>query len=84
MCKKEDRERDRGVENIFDDITAKDFSSLRKRNRYPRPRKHRAANRIRPKRTTAHIIIKTAKIRGKKKILKATRKSNNLHTKDIP
>ena len=84
MCKKEERERDRGVENIFDDITAKDFSSLRKGNRYPRPRKHRAANRISPKSTTVrHTGIKMTKEKIKR-ILKAAREKQHIIYKGTP
>ena len=85
MCKKEEREREKGVESIFDDIIAKDFPNLGKETDIYVQELQRVAHMINPKRTTPrHIIIKMAKIRDKEKILKAARKSNNFTYKGTP
>ena len=68
----EGEERERGLEKIFEDMTAENFPNVGKVNQVQKA--HRVPGRINPRRNTLrHIVIKMMKIKDKDKILKATR-----------
>ena len=70
----EGEEREKGEENIFEDIIAENFPNLGKETEIQAQKAQRAPNRINPKKTTPrHIVIKMAKIKDKERILKAAR-----------
>ena len=70
----EGEERERGLEKIFEDMTAENFPNVGKVNQVQKA--HRVPGRINPRRNTLrHIVIKMMKIKDKDKILKATREN---------
>ena len=69
----EGKEKEKGIENIFAEITAENFSNL-KHTDIKIEKAQRAPNKLNPNRPTPrHIIIKMAKVKDKERILKATR-----------
>ena len=70
----EGEERDKGAENLFQEIIDENFPNLRKETDIQVQEAQRAPNKINPKRPTPrHIIIKMSRIKDKERILKATR-----------
>ena len=70
----EGEERDKGAENLFEEITAETFPNLKKETDIQVQEAQRAPNKMNPKRPTPrHIIIKMSRIKDKERILKATR-----------
>ena len=70
----EGEERERGLEKIFEDMTAENFPNVGKVNQVQKA--HRVPGRINPRRNTLrHIVIKMMKIKDKDKILTATREN---------
>ena len=70
----EGEERKKGVENIFEDIIAENFPNPGKKTDIQVQEAQRVSNKINPKRTTPrYIVIKTAKIKDKERLLKASR-----------
>ena len=68
----EGEERERGLEKIFEDMTAENFPNVGKVNQVQKA--HRVPGRINPRRNTLrHIVIKLTKIKDKDKIVKETR-----------
>ena len=66
--------RRKGPEKIFEEIIVENFPSMGKEIVNQVHEAQRVPGRINPRRnTTRHIVIKLTKIRGKDKILKATR-----------
>ena len=79
----EGEEREKEIKNIFEEIMAENFSNLKKETDIQVQEAQRAPNKMNPNRTTPrHIIITTAKIKDKEKILKAARKE--LITREPP
>ena len=77
----EGEERERGLEKIFEDMTAENFPNVGKVNQVQKA--HRVPGRINPRRNTLrHIVIKLTKIKDRDKILKATREKQQ-HTKKL-
>ena len=63
------REREKGAENIFEDIIAENFPNLGKETGFQVQEAQRVLNRINPKRTTPRqIVIKMAKIKDRENI----------------
>ena len=77
-------EKDKGMENIFEEIIAGNFPTL-KDTGFKIQEAQRAPNKLNPNRPTArHIIIKMAKVNDKKGILKAAREKQSVTYKRTP
>ena len=73
----EGEERDKGAENILEDVAAENFPNLGKETDIQVQEAQKDPYRIYPKRNTPrHIVIKMAKIKHKERILKASRENN--------
>ena len=67
----ESKEKEKGIENIFEEIMSENFPNLKETD-IKRQEAQRAPNKLNPNRPTPrHIIIKMAKV--KERILKAAR-----------
>ena len=78
----EGEEKEKGFENIFEEIMAENFPNL-KETVIKIQETQRAPNKLNPKRhTSGHFILKTAKV--KERILKAAREKQRLTYKGIP
>ena len=72
-------ERERGAENVFEAIIAENFPNLEKKTVTQVQEAQTVPYRINPKRNTPrHIVIQMIKIKDKKRILKATRKKQEI------
>ena len=81
----EGEERDKGAENLFEEIIDENFPNLRKETDIQVQEAQRAPNKISPKRPTPrHIIIKMSKIKDKERILKAARERQQVTYKGKP
>ena len=81
----EGEEREKGAENIFEDLIAKNFPNLRKQTAIQVQPSQRVPYRIQPKRNTPrHIVIKMEKIIDKERILKAAREKQQITHKETP
>ena len=61
------RKREKGVENISDEIMAENFPNM-KRKQIPKYRNHKVPNKMNPKKPIPrHIIIKMEKVKGKER-----------------
>uniref|UniRef100_A0A4X1USD1 L1 transposable element RRM domain-containing protein n=1 Tax=Sus scrofa TaxID=9823 RepID=A0A4X1USD1_PIG len=77
-------EKDKGMENIFEEIIAGNFPKL-KDTGFKIQEAKRAPNKLNPNRPTPrHIIIKMAKVSDKERILKAAREKQNVTYKGTP
>ena len=77
-------EKDKGMENIFEEIIAGNFPNL-KDTVFKIQEAQRAPNKLNPNRPTPrHIIIKMAKVSDKERILKAAKKSRMLPNREPP
>uniref|UniRef100_A0A8W4FGV0 L1 transposable element RRM domain-containing protein n=1 Tax=Sus scrofa TaxID=9823 RepID=A0A8W4FGV0_PIG len=77
-------EKDKGMENIFEEIIAGNFPNL-KDTEFKIQEAQRAPNKLNPNRPTPrHIIIKMAKVTDKERILKAARDKQNVTYKGTP
>ena len=62
----EGEERDKGIENVFEEIVAENFPNLKKETYMMIQEAQKAPNKMNPnKRTAGHIIIKMTKIKEK-------------------
>ena len=69
----EGEEKEKGIENIFEEIAAENFPNLKDTD-FKIQEAQRASNKLNPNRpTTRHIIIKMAKVNDEEMILKAAR-----------
>ena len=81
----EGKGREKGPEKIFEEIRAENFPNVGKETVSQVQEVQRVAGRINPRRNTArHIVIKLTKIKGKDKILKATREKQQITYKGTP
>ena len=77
-------EKDKGIENIFEEIIDGNFPNL-KDTEFKIQEAQRAPNKLNPNRPTPrHIIIKMAKVSDKERILKAAREKQNVNYKGTP
>ena len=77
-------EKDKGMENIFEEIITGNFSNL-KDTEFKIQEAQRVPDKLNPNRPTPrHIIIKMAKVNDKERILKAARKKQNVTCKGTP
>ena len=69
----EGEEKEKGIENIFEEIMSENFPNLKETD-IKIQEAQRAPNKLNPNRPTLrHIIIKMAKVSDKERILKAAR-----------
>ena len=74
-------EKEKGIENIFEEIMAENFPSLKDTD-IKIQEAQRAPNKLNPNRPTPrHVIIKMAKVKDKKRILKAARETQSVNYK---
>ena len=77
-------ESEQGIENLFEEITTKNFSNLMKEKDTQVQEAQRVPNKLDPKRPIPrHIIIKMARL-NEERILKATRKKQVVTYKGAP
>ena len=77
-------EKEKGVEITFEEIMAENFPNLNDTD-IKKQEAQRAPNKLNPNRPTPrHIIIKTAKVKDKERILKAAREKQSINYKGIP
>ena len=80
----EGEEKEKGIENIFEEIMAENFPNQKETDSKIQEAQ-RAPNKFNPNRTTqTHIIIKMAKVKDKERILKAAREKQNVNYKGTP
>ena len=80
----EREEKEKEIENIFEQIMAENFPYLKHTNMKIQEAQ-RAPNKWNPNRTTPrHIIIKMAKVKDKERILKAAREKQSINYKGTP
>ena len=78
----EGKEKEKGIENIFEEIMSKNFPNLKETD-IKIQEAQRAPNKLNPNRTTPrHVIIKMAKV--KERILKAAREKQSINYKGTP
>ena len=69
-------EREKGIENVFEEIMAENFPNLKKETDMQVQEAQRVPNKINPNRPTLrHIIVKMVKV--KERILKAAREKQS-------
>ena len=77
----EGEEKEKGIENIFEEIMAENFPNLKDTD-IKIQEAQRAPNKLNPNRPTPrHIIIKMAKVKDKERILKAAREKQSINYK---
>ena len=70
----EEEEREKGPQKIFEEIIVENFPNIGKERATQVQQSQRVPSRINPRRNMPrHIVIKLTKIKGKEKLLKATR-----------
>ena len=86
LCKigiPEGKEKEKGIENIFEEIMAENFLNLKDTD-IKIQEAQKVPNKWNPNRpTTRHIIIKMAKVKDKERILKAAREKQSINYKGI-
>ena len=81
----EGEEREKGIENIFQEIIAKNFPNMEKEPLTQIQQAQRVPYKINPRRNTPrHILIKLTKIKDKENILKAAREKKQITYKGTP
>lgn len=79
-----EEKREKGAENIFEDIITENFPNLGKDTDILVQEAERVPNKISPRRTTPrHTIIKVAKIKDEARILKAARAKQQVTNEDL-
>uniref|UniRef100_A0A8D1KDA3 L1 transposable element RRM domain-containing protein n=1 Tax=Sus scrofa TaxID=9823 RepID=A0A8D1KDA3_PIG len=80
----EGKEKERGIENIFEEIMAKNFPNLKDTD-IKTQEAQRAPNKLNANRPTPkHITIKMAKVKDKERILKAAREKQSVNYEGTP
>ena len=81
----EGEEREKGPENIFEEIIVENFPNMGKEIATQVQEVQRVPGRINPRRNMLrHIVIKLTKIKDKEKLLKATREKQQITYKGTP
>uniref|UniRef100_A0A8D0MQZ8 L1 transposable element RRM domain-containing protein n=1 Tax=Sus scrofa TaxID=9823 RepID=A0A8D0MQZ8_PIG len=81
----EGEEREKGTENIFQEIIAEDFPDMGKESLTQIQEEQRVPHKINPRRNTPrHMLIKMTKIKDKEKILRAAREKKQVTYKGTP
>ena len=77
-------EKEKGIENIFEEIMVENFPNL-KHTDIKIQEAQRAPNKLKPNRPTPrHTIIKMAKVKDTERILKAARETQTVNYEEIP
>ena len=80
----EGKEKEKGIENTFEESMAENFPN-RRHTAIKIQEAQRAPNKLNPNRPTPrHIIIKMAKVKDKERILKAAREKQSINYKGTP
>ena len=80
----EREEKEKGIENIFEEIMAENFPNM-KHSDIKIHEAERAPNKLNPNRPTPrHIIIKMAKVKDKERILMGAREKYSINYKGTP
>ena len=80
----EGKEKEKGIENTFEEIMAEHFPNLKDTD-IKIQEAQRAPNKLNPNRPIPrHIIVKMAKVKDKERILKASRKKQSINYKGTP
>ena len=75
----EGEEKEKNIENIFEEIMAENCPNIKKTD-IKIQEAQRAANKLKPNRPTLrHIIIKMAKVKAKERILKAAKEKQRIN-----
>ena len=75
----EGEEKEKGIENIFEEIMSKNFPNLKETD-IKIQEAQKAPNKLNPnKPTTRHIMIKMEKVKDKERILKASREKQSIN-----
>ena len=83
MCNRDSRRK--GIESIFEEITAENFPNLKKETDIQIQEAQRAPHKWKPRRPTPKpIIIKMAKVKDKERIQKAAREKQRANYKGTP
>ena len=81
----EGEEREKGTKKIFEEIIVENFPNMGKEIATQVQEVQRVPGRINPRRNTPrHIVIKLTKIKDKENLLKATRKKQQIYTRELP
>ena len=81
----EGEEREKGIENVFEEIMAENFPNLKKETDIQIQKAQKFLNKMNPKRPTwRHIIIKMAKAKDKEKIPNALKEKQELIIREHP
>ena len=81
----EGEEREKEIENVFEEIMAENFPHLKKETDIQEQEAQRIPNNMNQNRPTPrHIIIKMAKVKDKERILKAAREKQRVNHKRPP
>uniref|UniRef100_A0A8D1CD24 L1 transposable element RRM domain-containing protein n=1 Tax=Sus scrofa TaxID=9823 RepID=A0A8D1CD24_PIG len=81
----EGEEREKGTENIFQEVRAENFPNMEKEPLTQIQEAQQVPHKINPRRNTLrHILIKLTKIKDKEKILKAAREKKQVTYKGTP
>ena len=79
----EGEEKEKGIENIFEEIMSENFPNLKET--YQDTASTEGPKQVEPKQAhTRHIIIKMAKVKDKERILKAAREKQSINYKGTP
>ena len=73
------KKKEKGFQNIFEEIMAENFSNPKKKADIHTSQSTEIPNKMKPRRLTLRLIIKMAKIKDKKRILKAEEKPRFTH-----
>ena len=83
--KKKKKTERKGIETVFEEVIAENFSNLGKEIVSQALDIHRSPNKREPRKTTPkHIIIKMAKIKDKDRLLNTARERNKMTYKGKP
>ena len=73
------------MKNVFGEIMAENFPNLKKETDIKVQKAQRVSNKMNPNRPTPRdTIVKMAKVKDKKRILKATREKQRVSTRELP
>lgn len=80
----EGEEKEKGIENIFEEIMSENFPNLKETD-IKIQEAQRASNKLNPNRPTPrHVIIKMAKVNSIEQILKAAREKQSINHREPP
>ena len=81
----EGEDREKGIENVFEEIMSENFPNLKKETDIQLQEAQRVPNKMNPNRPTSrHIVIKMTKVKDKERILKDQKKNKEFFTREPP